>query len=194
MNFSNADVSEISVIKPREKVDNCQLLSVEKVKLPVQAVDQNQMHFTFIENSTGAKLVHKEFDPTTGDTSRMENNVRYAKSRITHILNRYVDNSTVSKLEAQGWEEYIDKSIQLLGDSYKGVTCSLKVTLKSNKYSALPNFPPFISTEKSPRDFSTNPKYDKYEMEEESPSQMGTTNVSQQGSANNGQSDGGSVF
>jgi len=187
--FDNSKVSDISVIKPAERVEGCQLVSMKRDKDP-QSKSFRSVTFTFVQTATGAQLAHREFAPNRVIAGKTLNNDEFKKvlsqhhSRVAHITRAFLDEATFLKIVIagdidqllaagnyaaidQGWDQYIAMTGQALGASdqgvakAKGVECALKVVY-NGKYAALPKIPPFISTELHPKQFTTNPQYDKY--------------------------------
>jgi|SRR6185369_2185637 len=179
--FDNSKVSDISIIKPAERVEECELVSMKRDKDP-QSKSFRSVTFTFIQTTTGAQLAHREFAPNRVIAGKTLNDEEFKKvisqshSRIAHITRAFLDEETFLKIKIADlglgqidkmWDDYIVMTGQALGASEqgvakaKGVKCALKVVY-NGKYAALPKIPPFISTVNHPKVFTTNPQYDKY--------------------------------
>lgn len=164
--FNSKNVKEVRPIVPAERVENCELIDI-------YWVDNNKSPiFSFVHKPTGAKLDHKEFDPDMLDETpeNKEKNALMVMSRLIHIAEAFVgrnskESTMLREIDVSTFKEFVEKVIDIIGNSYMGVECALKVILRgsNNKfYSSLPKVTPFISTEISPEIFSTNPEYDKY--------------------------------
>lgn len=191
--FDNSKVSDASVIKPAPRVEGCELYLIKRDMDPASKSFRS-VSFHFRQKATGAELVHREFAPSkvingkTLSKEELEKNVSLIHSRIAHITRAFLDEATFLKIKVVGdvsnidklWDDYVVMTGQALGASPTGVTkaagqeCALKVIYKNVKgkfYASLPSVPPFISTANHPKEFTTNPQYDKYEMEKITPDQ-----------------------
>lgn len=180
--FNFEDVKEINPITPGPRKEKCKLVRVERVKDDTKAAI-----FHFIDTITGGTLSHREFKP-----SRMENmtddeykkNITLGVARIAHIYRAYATEEQFKAVKVaepnnlskavENWLE-ITKQVMMSLDAMikegKDMTCALKVVYrgqkkegKTNWYASLPQVPAFISTASHPKDFVTNPEYDKYEI------------------------------
>jgi hypothetical protein len=179
--FDNSKVSDISIIKPNERVEGIELVSMKRDKDP-QSKSFRSITFTFVQTTTGAQLAHREFAPNRVIAGKTLNDDEFKKvinqshSRVAHITRAFLDEETFLKIKIADlglaqidkmWDDYIAMTGQALGASEqgvakaKGVVCALKVVY-NGKYAALPKIPPFISTLNHPKVFTTNPQYDKY--------------------------------
>jgi hypothetical protein len=183
--FDNSKVSDVSVIKPAERVEGCELIKVTRDKDP-QSKSYRSVSFTFLQKSTGAQITHKEFAPNRKigdkvlDDEAFKKNISLGHSRVAHISRAFLSQETFEKIKIADlglnqidkmWDDYIamtGQALQIQADgtvgAAKGVECALKVVYKG-KYSALPAVPPFISTANHPKEFTTNTQYDKYQMD-----------------------------
>jgi hypothetical protein len=180
--FDNSKVSDISVIKPAERVEGCELVKLSRDKDP-NSKSYRSVTFSFKQKSTGAELAHREFAPNrviagkTLDDDNFKKNITLAHSRVAHITRAFLDEATFEKIKIADsglanidkmWDDYIamtGAALQVdatgVPQKAKGIECALKVVY-NGKYSALPKVAPFISTANHPKQFSTNPQYDKY--------------------------------
>lgn len=187
--FDNNNVSDVSVIKPAERIEDCFLVKMERDKDP-QSKSFRAVTFSFTQPSTGSKLDHREFAPNrvlptkTLSNEEFKKNIAMAHSRVAHITRAFLDEETFKKIVITGdldkslaegnygaidtaWDQYIVLTAQALGATATNVAkavnvpCALKVVYKG-KYAALPMVPPFISTSIHPKVFTTNAQYDKY--------------------------------
>lgn len=182
--FDNNKVSDVSVIKPSERVEGCELVKMSRDKDPASKSFRTTL-FTFRQKSTGAELVHREFAPSKVingkqlDDDNIKKNATMGHSRVAHITRAYLDEATFKKIAIQGdistldknWDDYIAMTAQALQvqadgtvGKAKGVETALKVVY-NGKYAALPKVAPFISTANHPKEFTTNPQYDKYHQD-----------------------------
>lgn len=187
--FDNSKVSDKQIIKPAERVEGNELVQIRK------QIDEktgaSSIIFRFV-GVGGAELEHREFEPSkviNGNTITDEDfkkNVGLVHSRIAHITRAYLSEETFLKIKVadsgnfrNDWNEYLKQTAQALGvqadgsvTKAKGVKTALKVvyrTTKGKHYASLPNVPTFISTENHPKQFTTNPQYDKYTIEKVTP-------------------------
>lgn len=179
--FDNSKVLDISIIKPAERVEGCQLVSMKRDKDP-QSKSFRSVTFTFVQTATGAQLAHREFAPNrviagkTLSDDEFKKVISQSHSRIAHITRAFLSEEVFLKIKIQDlglaqinkmWDDYIQMTGAALGASEagvaaaKGVECALKVVY-NGKYAALPKIPPFISTLSHPKVFTTNSQYDKY--------------------------------
>ncbi len=187
--FDNSKVSDISIIKPAERVEGCELVGMKRDKDP-QSKSFRAVTFEFFQKATGSKLDNREFAPNrviagkTLTNEEFKKNIGMAHARIAHITRAFLDEATFLKIVIPGdldqclasgnyaavdqaWDAYVAMTGQALGADgtgvakAKGVECALKVVY-NGKYAALPKVPPFISTTNHPKIFTTNPQYDKY--------------------------------
>lgn len=182
--FDNSKVSDIQAMRPEPRKEGCELVEIKK--LVDEKTGASSITFKFVD-STGAELTHREFEPSrqigtkTLTDEEFKKNVNLTHSRIAHITRAFVpeDKFLLIKVADTGnfrndWNAYLKITAEALGvttqgvEAAKGKKCALKVVYRKVKdkfYSSLPNVPPFISTELHPKTFSTNPQYDKYEIE-----------------------------
>ena len=189
--FDNSKVSDVSIIKPALRVENCELYLIKRDQDPASK-SYRSVSFHFRHKVTKAELTHREFAPSKTINGKVltkeeiEKNVSLIHSRIAHITRAFLDEATFLKIKVVGdvnnldklWDDYIVMTGQALGASPAGVAkaagvdCALKVIYKNVKgkfYASLPAVPPFISTANHPKEFTINPQYDKFEMEKITP-------------------------
>jgi hypothetical protein len=189
--FDNSKVSDISVIRPAERVEGCELVKMNRDKDP-NSKSYRSVTFTFKQKTTGAELAHREFAPnrTIGGKrltdEEFKKNITLVHSRIAHITRAYLDEAIFEKIKIQDlgldqidkmWDDYLSMTgvaLQIDGTGVpqkaKGIETALKVVY-NGKYVALPKVAPFISTANHPKQFSTNPQYDKYVLSTIQPDQ-----------------------
>lgn len=161
--FSTQGLEEVSVMAPSPRKENCRLVDVK--------FDSEKGYLDFIfEDATGAQLRDRTFEPTRQSWHNTDEDfnktVRLTMTRLKHIVGRFVGPEKAGNMSGNTWESFCNNVIQTLGSSYRGVKCDLKVVLIKQKdkwYSALPKVPDFISTEKYPKEFTIDNKYDIFE-------------------------------
>lgn len=169
MEFSNSNVVEKSAMKPAQRKVGCLMTNISK--------DEKDNLVIEFRDATGSTLRHVEWKPEKREADTEEQykkSVSLTMSRVKHIAGRYMSEEAANSIEGNSWSEYVDSFISKMGAaSYKTVPVDLKVVLRKgtdNKYySSLPKVPPFVSSEKFPKEFSTNPEYDMYEIPSNSP-------------------------
>lgn len=187
--FDNSKVSDLQAMRPEPRKEGCELVEIKKIV--DEKTGASSITFKFVD-ATGAELTHREFEPSrtigtkTLTDEEFEKNGSLVTSRIAHITRAFVSQEIFEKIKVQpsgnirnDWNEYLKMTAAALGvnaqgqvAAAKGKKCALKVVYRKVKdkwYSSLPNVPVFISTDNHPKQFSTNPQYDKYEIEKITP-------------------------
>lgn len=174
-NFEN--IKETNVMKPAPRKTGCTLTEIKRNE------DQS-VSFVFVDG-TGGTLTDRSFIPSKLDQmsdEEFKKSVQLNVARIAHICRAFVteeqflaikveDPNNLSKVK-ENWLSITRQVGGLLGPKIKekaDMSCDLKVIYKKNNkdgkyYSALPMVPPFISTKNHPKEFTTNPQYDIYEI------------------------------
>jgi hypothetical protein len=112
--------------------------------------------FHFI-NEKGEVLIHTEYEPSDPDQEKLENKTLNQIKRFKHIITKFIPEDDFI-FESENFEDFVKKSIQILGNKYVGKKVRVKVTLNNNDFTSLPNYVPFIelmSTEKSKLSINT---------------------------------------
>jgi hypothetical protein len=170
-------------IKPGLRKEGCEIVEAKVVAPKGGDVNESVLEITFREKATKGLLTFKEWNPTlnkngTSTPEQIENSIEYAQSRLTHIMNRYVEDSKY--IVGNTWLEYINNVANFLNGNAKGIECAIKVTLRKatdgKYYSQLPKFPDFISTAKFPKEF-TKTNYDMFEAPNQQPDQEAPANL-----------------
>jgi len=185
--YDNSQVSDITPIKPGVRVEGCRLVKITKVNDPGKNT-HGAVTFHFIQDKTKAVLNHMEFAPKKGEKQTDEKfaaQVKLQGSRIAHITRAYLVEDVAKTIGGANWDEYIKNTVTALGVDFNtgvpsktvNVIVALKVVLRDNKYSSLPNVPVFISSDLNPKDFTINPEYDKFVPEMAQPDAARASNV-----------------
>ena len=169
MEFSNKNIVEKSAMKPALRKVGCLMTNISK--------DEKGNLVIEFRDATGSNLRHVEWKPEKREADTQEayeKSVNLTMSRVKHIAGRYMSEEATNLIEGADWASYVDSFIEkMTAASYKSVSVELKVVLREGTdgkwYSALPKVPAFISSEKFPKEFTTNPQYDKYEVPTSSP-------------------------
>lgn len=191
--FDNSKVSDIQVMTPELRKENCEFVKISRDKDP-QSKSYRAVTFEFVD-SKGAVLNHREFAPnrtingTLLNDDDFKKNINLAHSRVAHISRAFLSEEDFLAIKVGGdlasidasWDQYIILTAKALGvdangvpTKAKGVKCALKVVLQHQKstgknFSSLPKVPPFISTANHPKEFSINPQYDVFEAQKVTP-------------------------
>jgi hypothetical protein len=99
--------------------------------------------FHFI-NSKNEILVHTEWEPADSDDVKLTNKTENQIKRFKHIITKYVPKTAFEGFAASDFEDFVKKSIAILGNKYVGVKVRLKVNLNNANYTSLQNYTPFI--------------------------------------------------
>jgi hypothetical protein len=141
--------------------------------------------FQYIGNRTdsngvphkGAKFEHREFDPSHTTSLQMNDEDKKKsfdalQSRLKHILGRFISEENVKKVVAPNFEQLIKfiASPNALIKAAQNVQCTLKLIYDKKGYIKFPPYPNFISTEKYPKSFKYDPRYDRLVKEAPEPS------------------------
>ena len=141
--FDNSKVSDISIIKPAERVEGCELVLIKRDKDP-QSKSFRSVTFEFCQKITGSKLDFREFAPNrvingkTITNEEFKKNIGMAHSRIAHITRAFLDEETFLKIITPGdldqtlaannyaaidqaWDAYIQMTGAALGATATGV-------------------------------------------------------------------------
>ncbi len=193
--FDNNKVTDISIIKPAERVEGCELVRMSRDKDP-QSKSFRSVTFHFaqkVNGVVGAILDERIFAPgrqigqKTLTNEEYKKNIGLTHARVAHITRAFLDEATFSKIIIPGdldqalvagnyasidaaWDAYITMTGQALGADATHVAKAKGVVcalkvIYNGKYAGLPKIPPFISTQAHPKVFTTNPQYDKYVLE-----------------------------
>jgi hypothetical protein len=134
--------------------DNCELKHKDADKLPIQygesAKGNKFAAFHFI-NDKNEILIHTEWEPSDLDDEKLANKTNNQIKRFKHIITKYVPKEQFEGFTANNFEEFVKKSIQILGNKYKGVKIRVKVTLNNANYTSLPNYTPFVELMSVPK-------------------------------------------
>lgn len=134
--------------------ENCELKHKEAGKYPIQygesAKGKKFAAFHFL-NDKNEVLIHTEWEPFDVDEVKLANKTENQIKRFKHIITKYVAKEKFEGFTANGFEDFVNKSKQILGNSYVGVKVRLKVTLNNTNYTSLPNYTPFIELMSVPK-------------------------------------------
>ena len=161
MNFNTKNVSatnDKAQIVPGEKV-SCDFVSME-------VNDKGDLIILFKNESGTLKLTEFNIDPT--HDKFLEKYADYQMARIKHIACGFVDVATVDAVEAPDYKGWASQLVEVLKPFF-GKPCTLKVIVNKKNFPSVPLFPNFISTEKTPLDWSSNPQYDSYTYAQSTP-------------------------
>ncbi len=162
--FNNKNVTEKSAMKPALRKEGCYITNLSKD-------DKSNLVIEFRDH-TGSTLRHVEWKPEKRETDtdeQFEKSVKLTVSRVKHIAGRFMSEDDANTIQGADWDGYVDSFItKMTSVNYKTVPVALKVTLRKGSddkwYSSLPKVPSFISSEKYPKEFTTNPDWDMYEV------------------------------
>jgi len=126
--------------------ENVELRHAEAGKYPIVYGESKKGNkfaaFHFI-NDKGEVLIHTEYEPSAEDKEKLENKTLNQIKRFKHIITKFVPEDNFI-FESENFEDFVKKSIEILGDNYIGKKVRIKVVLNSNDYTTLPNYVPFI--------------------------------------------------
>lgn len=125
--------------------DNVELTNVRYDVSP----NGNQFLAFDFQDEKGKTLSHTEWFPGDGADSKIKNQMK----RVRHIVVKYIPEEKYI-FEANNFKDFAEKTIALLGESYKGVKVRLKVTYNNNNWADLPNYLPFIEKMDVPKEKS----------------------------------------
>jgi hypothetical protein len=134
--------------------DNCELKHKDGITYPIvygeSAKGKKFAAFHFIDDKNET-LIHTEWEPFDVDETKLANKTENQIKRFKHIITKYVPKEKFEGFTAQGFEDFVTKSKQILGNKYVGVKVRLKVTLNNSNYTSLPNYTPFIELMSVPK-------------------------------------------
>ena len=113
------------------------------------------------------------------DETKLANKTENQIKRFKHIITKYVPKASFEGFTANGFEDFVKKSIQILGNKHVGVKVRIKVTLNNANYTSLPNYTPFIelmSVPKADSTLSINTAMDKMVKDKPDQETTSTTN------------------
>jgi len=128
--------------------DNVELKNAEEGKYPiVYGVSKKGNKFAAFHfiNDKGEVLVHTEYEPSSDDKEKLENKTLNQIKRFKHIITKFVSEDDFI-FESANFEDFVNKSIAILGNKYVGKKVRIKVVLNTSDYTTLPNYVPFIET------------------------------------------------
>lgn len=102
----------------------------------------------------GKKLDHTEYKPKDVDPDKLQNKTINQIKRVKHIVTKFISDEKYD-VTANDFKEFCDKTIALLGTSYKGTQVRVKVVYSNSNFTALPNYVPFIESMDVPKANST---------------------------------------
>lgn len=126
--------------------ENVILKHIEENKYPIvygESKKGNKFAAFHFVNDKGELLIHTEYEPSDENQDKLENKTINQIKRFKHIITKFVPEETFI-FEATNFEEFVNKSIAILGDKYIGKLLRVKVVLNNNDYTTLPNYVPFI--------------------------------------------------
>jgi hypothetical protein len=126
---------------------NCELKHKDPTKHPIlfgtSAKGKKFAAFHFL-NDKNEVLVHTEWEPSDNDETKLTNKTLNQIKRFKHIITKYVPKEAFEGFKAENFEDFVTKSIKILGNAYVGKKVRLKVTLNDKNFTSLPNYTPFI--------------------------------------------------
>ena len=134
--------------------DNCELKHKDGETYPIVYGESPKgkkfaaFHFINDKNET---LIHTEWEPVDIDNEKLANKTNNQIKRFKHIITKYVPKENFEGFTVNNFEEFVKKSIQILGKKYVGVKVRLKVTLNNANYTSFPNYTPFIELMSVPK-------------------------------------------
>jgi hypothetical protein len=134
--------------------DNCELKHKDADTYPIvygeSAKGKKFAAFHFI-NDKNETLIHTEWEPFDIDGEKLANKTNNQIKRFKHIITKYVPKENFEGFTVQNFEEFVKKSIAILGKKHVGVKVRLKVTLNNANYTSLPNYTPFVELMSVPK-------------------------------------------
>ena len=109
--------------------------------------------FNFV-NELNEILVHTEWEPQDENEQKLLDKTENQIKRFKHIITKYVSKEKFEGFQCTGFEDFVNKSIAILGNAYVGKKVRVKVTLNPNNYTSLPNYTPFVELMETPKDKS----------------------------------------
>ena len=134
--------------------DNCELKHKDATLHPIQYGESPKgkkfaaFHFT---NDKNEVLIHTEWEPFDADEEKLANKTNNQIKRFKHIITKYVPKQNFEGFTVNNFEEFVKKSIQILGKAYIGVKVRLKITLNNANYTSFPNYTPFVELMSIPK-------------------------------------------
>jgi hypothetical protein len=138
--------------------ENCELKHTkDSTKYPIEfgvsGKGKKFAAFHFV-NSKNETLIHTEWEPFDEDETKLTNKTLNQIKRFKHIITKFVPKEAFEGFVVNNFEEFVKKSMQILGNKYVGVKVRLKVTLNNANYTSLPNYISFIESMSVPKDQS----------------------------------------
>jgi hypothetical protein len=138
--------------------ENCELKNTkDAAQYPIvygeSAKGKKFAAFHFI-NSKNESLIHTEWEPFDENEEKLANKTNNQIKRFKHIITKFVPKESFEGFTVNNFEDFVKKSIQILGTKYVGVKVRLKVTLNNSNYTSLPNYTPFIELMSVPKEDS----------------------------------------
>jgi hypothetical protein len=133
--------------------DNCELKHKDATKYPILfGVSPNGKKFAAFHflNSNNEVLVHTEWEPFDEDETKLTNKTLNQIKRFKHIITKYVPKESFEGFKAENFEEFVNKSIRILGNAHVGKKVRVKVTLNNSNFTSLPNYTPFLELMSTP--------------------------------------------
>jgi len=147
--------------------------SVPLELISVTKGDKNEINFNFkgTDKTNSGVFKYVAFAIDRDHSSYTEDNEKRALARILHIGSRFAEEAVVrAAFKGTSWDNYADNVIKFFQGKTKGVALRGKITIRvvnegtkeQKVYNQFPAFPNFLSSDKFPAAFTTNPTYDKY--------------------------------
>lgn len=162
--------------------ENCELKHTkDATKYPIEfGTSPKGKKFAAIHfiNSKNETLIHTEWEPFDEDEAKLANKTLNQIKRFKHIITKFVPKEAFEGFTVNSFEEFVKKSIQILGNKHVGQKVRVKVTLNNSNYTSLPNYTPFIELMSVPKEksvLSINTAMDK--MVKDSPDQEISSNA-----------------
>ena len=160
------------------ELTECKIVEGEKDGRPWKAlVCTWTLKHTDDKTRQGASISDRIFDNTERGPNQTEEDHDKSQTatlqKLKQIAEAYLEKEKVANIQAESILDVMKVLEKTLPSAAKGKKTALKVTLRLNRYPQLPLYGNFISTELNPLAFQTNPKYDKYVIEEVTPTNAG---------------------
>lgn len=129
--------------------ENCILKHKEADKYPIiygESAKGNKFAAFHFMNDKGETLIHTEWEPSDADQTKLNNKQLNQIKRFKHIITKFVQKEAYENFTATDFEDFVKKTIKILGTNYIGKKMRLKVTLNNANYTSLPNYIPFIES------------------------------------------------
>lgn len=126
--------------------DNVELKHSEEGKYPIiygESKKGNKFAAFHFINDKGELLIHTEYEPSDEDREKLENKTINQIKRFKHIITKFVPEDNFI-FEASNFEQFVNRTIEILGNAYVGKKVRIKVVLNNSDYTTLPNYVPFI--------------------------------------------------